>query len=166
MPQGDKMPCGFLLGRLRLMRILVVEDERKIADFIKRGLKEEGYAVDIASDGEEGHFSATTQEYDLIVLDLMLPKLDGLTLCQQLRREHIGSPILMLTAKDTVKDKVKGLDAGANDYLTKPFAFEEFLARVRSLLRNKDAKAATTLKVEDLKLDLVSHQVERSGKSI
>ena len=152
------------------MRILVVEDEKKIADFIKRGLKEEGYAVDAAYDGEEGLFLATTQEYDLIVLDLMLPKIDGLTLCRKLREAECPKvtrpPILMLTAKDTVKDKVLGLDAGADDYLTKPFAFEEFLARVRALLRKHEAGAPTKLTVGDLALDLVTHKVSRAGKEI
>ena len=105
------------------MRILVIEDEKKIAGFIRRGLKEEGYAVDLAYDGEDGHFMASTNEYDLVVLDLMLPKMDGLSVCRKLRRENISCGILMLTAKDTVRDKVTGLDYGADDYLTKPFFF-------------------------------------------
>jgi DNA-binding response OmpR family regulator len=119
------------------MRILVVEDEKKISDFIKRGLKEEGYSVDTAYDGEEGHFSATTGQYDLIILDIMLPKMDGIGLCRKLREEKILTPLLMLTARDTIKDKVAGLDSGADDYLIKPFAFEELLARIRALLRKK-----------------------------
>ena len=125
------------------MRILVIEDEVKIAQFIKRGLKEEGYAIDVAVDGEEGHFMLSSNEYDVIILDLMLPKIDGLTLCRTLRKEGNQSPIIMLTAKDTVKDKVKGLDSGADDYLPKPFAFEELLARVRVLLRKKDSRVQT-----------------------
>lgn len=148
------------------MRVLVVEDESKIAGFIKRGLKEEGYSVDIASDGEEGYFLASTQDYDLIVLDLMLPKMDGLSLCRKLREGKIAVPILMLTAKDRVKDKVAGLDSGANDYLTKPFAFEEFLARCRALLRKHDVQSATKLQVGDLSLDLLTHKVARAGKDI
>jgi len=148
------------------MRILVVEDEKKIADFIKRGLKEEGYCVDTAADGEEGHFLATTQDYDLIVLDLMLPKMDGLTLCRRLKKEKVATPIFMLTAKDAVKDKVTGLNAGADDYLTKPFAFEEFLARVRALLRVRDGASATRLEIGDLAVDLLTHQVTRAGKEI
>jgi two-component system copper resistance phosphate regulon response regulator CusR len=148
------------------VRILIIEDENKIASFIKRGLKEEGYSVDIASDGEEGHYKATTQECDLIILDLMLPKMDGLSLCQKLREEKVGVPILMLTARDTVKDKVTGLDSGANDYLTKPFAFEELLARCRALLRKKDRPAPTKLRVADLTLDLLSHKVSRQDKEI
>ena len=109
------------------MRILVVEDERKIAQFIKRGLKEEGYAVDSGCDGEEGHFLATTNDYDAIILDVMLPKMDGIALCRKLREEKIVTPLIMLTAKGETEDKVRGLDSGADDYLTKPFDFEERL---------------------------------------
>ncbi len=148
------------------MRILVIEDEKKIADFIKRGLKEEGYAADAAYDGEQGYFMATTQNYDLIILDLMLPKMDGLALCRKLRGDKVASSVLMLTAKDTVKDKVSGLDTGADDYLTKPFAFGEFLARVRALLRKRESGAPTKLTVGDLSLDLVTHRVSRDGKEI
>lgn len=148
------------------MRILVVEDEKKIAGFIRRGLKEENYSVDIAYDGEEGHFLAKTNEYDLIILDLMLPKLDGLTLCRKLRAEHAAAPIIMLTAKDTVKDKVAGLNAGANDYLAKPFAFEELLARVRAALRGKETSEPTRLEVADLEMDLLAHRVIRAGREI
>jgi len=148
------------------MRILVIEDEVKIAQFIKRGLKEEGYAVDVAVDGEEGHFMLSSNEYDAIILDLMLPKIDGLTLCKEIRKASNPTPIIMLTAKDTVKDKVKGLDSGADDYLPKPFAFEELLARVRVLLRKKDSRVQTQLKVEDLCLDLLTHKVTRGDKEI
>jgi len=148
------------------MRILVIEDEVKIAQFIKRGLQEEGYAVDVANDGEEGHFLLSSNDYDAIILDLMMPKLDGLTLCRELRKEGNQTPIIMLTAKDTVKDKVKGLDSGADDYLPKPFAFEELLARVRVLLRKKDNRVQTQLKVEDLSLDLLTHKVTRAEREI
>jgi heavy metal response regulator len=148
------------------MRILVIEDEVKIAQFIKRGLKEEGYAVDVAADGEEGHFLLSSNEYDAIILDLMLPKIDGLTLCRTLRKDGNQTPIIMLTAKDTVKDKVKGLDSGADDYLPKPFAFEELLARVRVVLRKKDSRVQTQLKVEDLSLDLLTHRVTRGDRDI
>ena len=148
------------------MRILVIEDEVKIAQLVKRGLKEEGYAVDVAGDGEEGHFLLSSNEYDVIILDLMLPKIDGLTLCRTLRKEGNQTPIIMLTAKDTVKDKVKGLDSGADDYLPKPFAFEELLARVRVLLRKKDGRVQTQLKVEDLCLDLLTHKVTRGEREI
>jgi len=148
------------------MRILVIEDEVKIAQFIKRGLKEEGYAVDVANDGEEGHFLLSSNEYDAIILDLMLPKIDGLTLCRALRKDGNQTPIIMLTAKDTVKDKVKGLDAGADDYLPKPFAFEELLARVRVVLRKKDSRVQTQLKVDDLSMDLLTHKVTRGEREI
>ncbi|MBI5144028.1 MAG: response regulator transcription factor [Candidatus Omnitrophica bacterium] len=148
------------------MRILVIEDEKKITDFIRKGLKEEGYAVDVAYDGEEGFFLAKTNDYDLILLDLMLPKMDGITVCKRLRGEGISTPVLMLTAKETVKDRVTGLDAGADDYLTKPFAFEELLARVRALLRKRESKADTKLQMADLILDLVTHKVSRAGKDI
>jgi heavy metal response regulator len=148
------------------MRILVVEDEKKIADFIRRGLKEEGYAVDVAPDGEEGHYMAATSEYDVIILDIMLPKIDGIALCRKLVEEKIKAPVLMLTAKDSVKDKVTGLDAGADDYLTKPFAFEELLARIRSLLRKRGVKEATKLQVDDLTIDLLSHKVTRGSREI
>lgn len=148
------------------MRILVIEDEKKIADFIKRGLKEEGYAVDSSYDGENGLFMAKTNEYDLILLDLMLPKIDGLTLCKKLRQEKITTPVIILTARDTLKDKVTGLDSGADDYITKPFAFEELLARVRATLRKKDLTQPVKLKVDDLELDLYTHKVSRAGKEI
>jgi heavy metal response regulator len=148
------------------MRILVVEDERKIAEFVKKGLKAEGYAVDTAADGEEGRFLAGTGDYDLILLDLRLPKMDGVMLCRTLRAEKYAGPILMLTARDTVKDKVLGLDSGADDYLTKPFDFEELLARVRALLRKRGAGEPTRLRVDDLVMDLVAHTVERGPQPI
>ncbi len=148
------------------MRILVIEDEKKVADFISHGLAEEGYAVDAAHDGEQGYFLATTNEYDAILLDIMLPKMDGVTLCTKLRTEENHTPILMLTAKDAIKDKVRGLDAGADDYLTKPFAFEELLARIRSLLRKKNLHQKTRFQVEDLVLDTLTHAVTRAGKEI
>jgi heavy metal response regulator len=148
------------------MRILIIEDEQKVAEFIKRGLKEEGYAVDVALDGEEGYFQATTNLYDAILLDLMLPKLDGLSLCRKLRQENIHTPILMLTAKDSVKDKVKGLDSGADDYLPKPFSFEELLARIRAILRKGKNQQPTQLQVADLVLDLLNHKVYRAQAEI
>ncbi|MDE1920229.1 MAG: response regulator transcription factor [Candidatus Omnitrophica bacterium] len=148
------------------MRILVVEDEKHIAGFIKQGLQEAGYAVDVAYDGEEGYFLAGTEKYDLIVLDIMLPKMDGISVCKNLRKDKIMTPILMLTAKDFVEDKVEGLDAGAEDYLTKPFAFKEFLARIRALLRRKETLVSTKFQVADLILDLPGHKVTRAGKEI
>ncbi len=149
------------------MRILVIEDEKKIAGFIKRGLKEEGYAVDTASDGEEGYYLARTNDYDLILLDVMLPKIDGITLCKKLRKDSEKTPVIMLTAKDRVKDKVEGLDSGADDYITKPFVFEELLARIRAVLRKKaGSSTVTTLALSDLSVDLLSHKVIRAGREI
>ncbi|MBF0330380.1 MAG: response regulator transcription factor [Candidatus Omnitrophica bacterium] len=148
------------------MRILIIEDEEKISEFLQEGLREEGFAVDLAPDGEEGHFMATTSDYDLIVLDLMIPKIDGLTLCRKLRSDKITTPIIMLTAKTGVKNKVSGLDAGADDYLTKPFAFEELLARIRAQLRKKDGLTDNKLVVDDLSLDLQTHEIKRAGKTL
>jgi heavy metal response regulator len=148
------------------MRVLVIEDEKKVASFIRRGLREEGYAVDITYDGEEGLFLALTNEYDIIILDLMLPKLDGITLCRKLREKKSNVRVLMLTAKNTIKDKVNGLDAGADDYLAKPFDFDELLARMRALLRRRDMSQSTKLKIDDLELDLLTHKVTRENKEI
>ena len=151
-------------GRVHfIMRILVVEDEKKLASFIKRGLKEKGYAVDVAADGL---FMARENPYDLVILDVMLPGKDGLFICKELRRANIAVPVLMLTARDDVEDKVSGLDAGADDYLTKPFEFAEFLARVRALLRRKEGQRENRLKVGDLELDQLTHKVTRDGKEI
>lgn len=148
------------------MRILIVEDEKKVAAFIRKGLEEETYAVDAAHDGEEGLLLAETNQYDLIVLDLMLPKMNGLEVLEKLRDKRNNTPILLLTAKDSVEDKVTGLNKGADDYLTKPFAFSELLARVRSLLRRGQSEAQTVLQVSDLTLDLISHKVNRNGEEI
>ena len=148
------------------MRLLIVEDEKKVAGFIKKGLEEETYAVDVAYDGEEGFHLAELNQYDMIILDLMLPKMDGLEVLTRLRDKKVNTPILLLTAKDAVEDKVMGLNKGADDYLTKPFAFSELLARVRSLLRRGQAETKTELKVSDLSLDLVSHKVNRNGEEI
>jgi heavy metal response regulator len=148
------------------MRILVVEDEKRIASFIERGLKEERYVVDIAYTGEKGLFLAEVNTYDLVILDIMLPDIDGITICKQLRENGINVPILMLTAKNRVQDKVLGLDSGADDYLTKPFAFDEFLARVRALLRKTRTQKITTLTIADLELDQIKHSVRRAGQEI
>jgi len=148
------------------MRILLIEDEKKMASFIARGLKEQRYAVDVAHDGIEGIFLAETNPYDLIVLDLMLPGKDGVTICRELREKENDVPILMLTARDGLDDKISGLDSGADDYLTKPFAFEEFLARVRVLLRRNYKTRDTTLTAGDLTLDQVTHRVTRAGKEL
>lgn len=148
------------------MRILVIEDEKHIADFIQQGLKEEGYAVDVAYDGERGYFLAGTETYGVVLLDLMIPKMDGMTLCKNLRRDKVEVPIIMLTAKHHVDDKVDGLESGANDYLTKPFAFKELLARIRVLLRQGSEKVSTVLRAGDLVLDVLAHQVTRGGREI
>lgn len=148
------------------MRILLVEDERKVASFIQRGLKEEKYIVDVTSDGEKALFLAEVNPYDLIILDIMLPDKDGIMVCKELRGKKIDVPILMLTAKDKLKDKVLGLDSGADDYLAKPFAFEELLARVRSLLRRRRINKSTVLKVADLELDQLTHKVRRASKEV
>lgn len=148
------------------MRLLIIEDEDKISQFLKEGLQEQGFAIDLALDGEDGHFLATTNDYDLIILDLMIPKLDGIKLCRLLRKDGILSPIIMLTAKHGVKNKVAGLDAGADDYLTKPFAFEELLARIRAQLRKKDNLTSHLLTIGDLSLDLQTHRVKRNDKEI
>ncbi len=148
------------------MRILVVEDERKLANFIKRGLKEQGYAVDVAFNGTDGLFQAKEVPYDVIILDVMLPGKDGIYICRQLRKKNVSTPILMLTARDDVEDKVSGLDAGADDYLTKPFEFAELLARVRALIRRKHQVGTTKLKVADLELDPLTRKVRRADKEI
>lgn len=147
------------------MRILVVEDERKVANFIRRGLEQEHYAVDIAHDGEEGAYQGENFDYDLVILDLMLPKLPGLEVLRRLREKKPALPVLVLTAKSSVEDKVAGLDRGADDYLVKPFAFTELSARVRSLLR-RGTREATELQVADLKLDPTTRQVTRAGRKI
>lgn len=148
------------------MRILVVEDEKKVASFVKRGLEEENYAVDVAYDGEEGLYMAMNTPYDLLILDLMLPKKDGLAVIKDLRGKEVSTPILCLTAKDKVEDVVAGLDTGSDDYLTKPFAFAELLARVRALLRRPTQDRGAELTFADLRLDPVTHKVWRSGKEI
>jgi heavy metal response regulator len=148
------------------MRILVVEDEKKIASFIERGLTEQNYTVDVSYDGEEGLYLAEINPYDLLILDIMLPGKDGFAICQALRKKNNDVPILMLTARDDVRDKIYGLDSGADDYLTKPFAFGEFLARVRVLLRRQGASKTTTLKVADLELDQLTNTVTRAGEKV
>jgi heavy metal response regulator len=148
------------------MRILVVEDEKKVASFIKRGLEEEGYAVDVAYEGDEGLDMATHTPYDLILMDVMLPKKDGITVIRDMRNRDIATPVLCLTAKDTVDDIVQGLDSGSDDYLTKPFAFVELLARVRALIRRGTQDRGAELHFADLRLDPVTHKVWRGDKEI
>lgn len=148
------------------MRVLLVEDEPGIAQFVQQGLAEAGYAVDVAADGHSGLNYALAAEYDIIVLDIMLPQIDGLQLLRQLRGERIKTPVLLLTARDAVEDRVQGLDAGADEYLSKPFAFTELLARLRALLRRPPLQADTILRVADLEMDVASREVRRAGKQI
>ena len=147
------------------MRILLIEDEEKIAQLIKRGLKEHKFAVDVAKDGEEGLYFADVNTYDLIILDLMLPKIDGTSVCRQVRAKS-STPILILTARSQVNDRVGGLNAGADDYLAKPFAFVELLARVRALLRRQLSQKNNILKLADLELNQLNHEVMRGGGKI
>jgi heavy metal response regulator len=148
------------------VHILVVEDEKKVAQFIKQALEEEHYVVDVAHDGEKGLNMASSDTYDLMILDVMLPRLNGLEVIKAFRAQRGNTPTLMLTAKTTTEDKVAGLDSGADDYLTKPFAVAELLARVRSLLRRGIADKPTVLTIADLELDMVSHKAKRAGKLI
>ncbi|RNC72241.1 MAG: DNA-binding response regulator [Desulfuromonadales bacterium] len=148
------------------MRILVVEDEKKVSSFIKRGLEEERYEVDTAFNGEEGLKMALEKGYDLVILDVMLPKKDGLSVVRDLRERRNAIPVLMLTAKDSVEDIVAGLDSGSDDYLTKPFAFAELLARVRALVRRSEQDRGAEIRFADLRLDPVTHKVWRKDKEI
>ena len=149
------------------MRILVVEDERKVASFVRQGLEEEGYAVDVASDGTVAvDLALGGTAYDLVILDVMLPKRDGFAVLRTLREHRMTAPVLMLTARDSVPDRVTGLDQGADDYLTKPFAFDELLARVRVLLRRSSAQRAPVLHLADLRLDPATRRVTRGSREI
>lgn len=148
------------------MKILVIEDEKRITSFVRKGLQYEGYTVDVAYDGIKGMEKAREENLDLIVLDVMLPGMDGMTLCSELRELGVTTPVIMLTAKDSIDDRVKGLDAGADDYLVKPFAFKELLARIRSLLRRGDNTKQLVLKAGDLVLDPSSREVTRGEKVI
>src|SRR5579859_2552407 len=148
------------------MRVLIVEDEKKMADLLKRALEEENHCVTVAHDGAEGLAVAEHYDFDVIVLDIMLPKLDGFEVVRRLRRKAPKVPVLMLTARDTVPDVVKGLDLGADDYLSKPFALAEFLARLRAAARHGMIPVATRLKVADLELDPASREITRAGRLI
>ena len=148
------------------MRLLVVEDEKKVASFIKKGLEEEGYAVDLASDGKEGLSMGLDGVHDLIILDVNLPRMDGLSILQELRRKKLSTPVLLLTVRAAIEDKVLGLDTGADDYLSKPFAFQELLARVRALLRRRAEAEPSLLQVADLTLDPASRFVTRGEEKI
>jgi heavy metal response regulator len=148
------------------MRILLAEDEQKVASFIQRGLEAEHYAIDVVYDGEAALARVLAGEYDLVILDVMLPKRDGLSVLKDLRARKLALPVLLLTARDTTADKVAGLDSGADDYLTKPFAFEELLARVRALLRRGAPAAPAVLQLADLRLDPTTREVTRAGRRI
>ena len=149
------------------MRILVIEDERLIADSLAKGLKHESYAVDVAYTGTEGFDMAVGEDYDCIILDVMLPGMDGITMCKKLREdENVVTPILMLTAKSELENKIEGLNIGADDYLTKPFAFEELLARIRALTRRPKRLSGTTITIDDLSINTNSYTVMRSGEEI
>ena len=148
------------------MRILVVEDDKKVAAFLQKGLREEQYAVDVCRNGEDAVYEAQVHPYDVIILDIMLPGKDGFTICKELRENSVLTPILMLTAKDSLEDKVIGLSEGADDYLTKPFSFEELLARIRALLRRNQDYKTGILKVDDLELDPLRRTVQRAGTPI
>lgn len=148
------------------MRILVAEDVAKMAEHIRQGLEAEGYAVDVAADGDEAQWLAETRSYDVLVLDVMLPSRDGFTVARQLRRKQNSVPILFLTSRGEVEDRVRGLDAGGDDYLTKPFSMAELLARLRALLRRQRPELSNLLRVADLELDLVTHQARRGANLI
>jgi DNA-binding response OmpR family regulator len=148
------------------MRVLVVEDEQKMARFLRQGLEEEGYAVDVAEDGREGAMQAAVGEYDVIILDILLPHLDGLQLTAQIRREGNSTAILLLTAKDTPEDIIRGLDVGADDYLTKPFRFDVLLARLRALTRRGGAQRTEVLRVGDIEIDRLAHKAWRGRREL
>ena len=148
------------------MRILLIEDEKKVARFISKGLIEESYAVDVAYDGEEGLFLAEVNDYDLIILDIMLPKKDGFEVLKTLRNKGFITPVIMLTARDELESKVQGLDLGADDYMTKPFAFSELMARIRAIMRRKQEKADNRLQLGDLVIDAVTRTVTRGNKPV
>ena len=148
------------------MRVLIVEDEVRLNNIIKKGFVEDGFAVDQAFDGEEGQYLAESEQYDLVVLDLMLPKIDGITVCKNLRKKKSKTPIIILTAKSTVEDKIMGLDSGADDYITKPFSFNEFRSRVHALIRRSHQDPSPTLEVHGLILNPLSHVVTRDKKQI
>src|SRR6266487_6903008 len=145
------------------MYILVVEDERRLAQIVRRVLEEEGHTVDLAHDGEEGLAMASEGSHDVIILDILLPEIDGMEVCRTLSRSRVDTPVLLLTALGDVDDRVRGLDAGADDCLAKPFAFAELVARIRAVLRRANRRVSAVLQIEDLQLDRVSHSVRRAS---
>ena len=148
------------------MRILLVEDEPRVAHFVAKGLREQSYAVDVAADGEDALYKSSLDEYDLVILDVMLPLRDGFEVCRELRGQGIRTPVLMLTARDAVDDRVSGLDSGADDYLSKPFEFKELLARIRALLRRAKELRPEVLRIADLTVNTANHAVARAGQAI
>lgn len=148
------------------MRVLVIEDEHKIANGVKKGLEHESYAVDVVYDGTEGYDMALVEQYDVIILDIMLPGMDGIEICKKLREQNIHTPILMLTSKSQIEDKVLGFNSGVDDYLTKPFAFAELLVRIRALTRRPQNSVGTVLTIGDLTLDTTNYEVKRAGQKI
>jgi heavy metal response regulator len=148
------------------MRVFLVEDDKRIANFVAKGLRENSYAVDVTADGKDAVYQASVNAYDVIILDVMLPIKDGFEICRELRKQNNNTPVLMLTARDAVEDKIAGLDMGADDYLTKPFEFGELLARLRALLRRKDIVRASKIVIADLEIDTISQKVKRSGNEI
>jgi two-component system copper resistance phosphate regulon response regulator CusR len=161
MPRAQ-LRCGRFVPPL--MKVLVVEDERKTATYLKRGLEENDFVVDVAETGEDGSHLAETQPYDLIILDVQLPGRDGWNVVTEIRRRGVETPVLFLTARDAVRDRVKGLELGADDYLVKPFAFSELLARMRSILRRGPVRHSTLLRLDDLEVDLGRHRAQRAGR--
>jgi two-component system copper resistance phosphate regulon response regulator CusR len=148
------------------MRILIIEDEQKTAAYLRKGLTENGFVVDIANDGDEGLFLATTREYDLIILDIMLPKRDGWSIIADIRRNGKQTPVLFLTARDSIHDRVRGLELGADDYLVKPFSFSELLARIRAILRRGPTRQSEILRIADLEINLLKHKAIRGGQHL
>lgn len=148
------------------MRLLIIEDEKRLSDNIKKGFVEQGFAVDQTFDGENGQFLCETENYDVVILDLMLPRIDGISICKYLREKEIKTPILILTAKDNIEDTILGLDSGADDYVKKPFSFSELSSRVQALLRRSHSQTSPILKAADLELDPIKHLVVRSDKDI
>src|SRR6516225_919753 len=162
-PHGLRL---ILVDRRLRMRVLLIEDHKPLVRALRKGLEEEGFAVDTAVDGEEGAYKAQTADYDVIILDLMLPKEDGLSLLQRWRRAGLSTHVLVLTARSSIDDKVRGLDSGADDYLTKPFELDELLARLRALVRRRHQVKDPVLRVHDLEIDTASRSVRRSGQAI
>src|SRR5205085_6303207 len=166
LPSNSFSTITWELRRRRPVRVLLIEDHKPLVRALKQGLEEEGFAVEVAYDGEEGGYKAQTADYDVIILDLMLPKEDGLSLLQRWRKASMKSHVLVLTARGGIEDKVRGLDLGADDYLTKPFELEELLARLRALVRRGHQVKNPILKIEDLEIDTAARTVKRGGKAI